>query len=397
MDQGTRCVDFVLIGSLGCASHLSAGKRGPIFMLNRHAHRLVGLCGAAALCLGLSTAAAAAKDAAPGTVYVASTHSSVPGTSGCSDAGFSTISAAVAAASPGGTIVVCPGTYEEDVTVEKSLTLEGIDATVAPGASASSPLTPLTGGNNGFTILSPYVTVKGFKVVGAASDGIMVVGDNAMIEDNMVVDNGRANPDSPGNGINLDGSSYSTVVGNTVSGSGNGGIQLANDPDALGLGMLCAALGVPCDGITGTATHDRVLDNNVNNNPFACGILLVDHAGTDGSVANQANGVYDNVVRGNLVQNNAMQGYGAGILLASSVPGGAVYDNLIQGNRVSGNGLAGLTLHAHIGGANQDLNGNVIVGNDFGTNNLKGLEPSDLQTTGVFIGSQDHLDITVAH
>ena len=61
---------------------------------------------------------------------------------GCSNAEFSTISAAVAAANPGATIVVCPGTYVEDVTVEKPLTIVGSAATVAPGSSDTYPLIP---------------------------------------------------------------------------------------------------------------------------------------------------------------------------------------------------------------------------------------------------------------
>jgi hypothetical protein len=348
------------------------------------------------LVVGLTATAVTASPRPPATLYVGAGHSGLGHGFGCRHAGFSTISAAVAAARSGATIIVCPGTYVEDVTVEKPLTIEGRNATVAPAASDSSPLTPLTGGNNGFTVLSPWVTVRGFTVEGASSDGIAVFGDYARIEGNAVTNNGLGDPSNPGNGIDLDGSSYSTVSGNTVSGSGNGGIQLANDPDAAGLSTVCPALGISCNGITGTATHDSVVHNNVNNNPNACGILLVDHDGTDGSTANLADGIYDNVVQGNTVLDNALLGYGAGILLATEVPGGAVYDNLITGNDVSGNGLAGLTLHAHLPGVHQDLNGNVIIGNDFGTNNTKDEEPSDLQTTGVFIGSEDHLDITVA-
>src|SRR3989442_1198345 len=54
---------------------------------------------------------------------------SPPGTS-CANAGYVTISAAVAAASPGDTIKVCPGTYPEQVTINKTLTLKGAQAGV---------------------------------------------------------------------------------------------------------------------------------------------------------------------------------------------------------------------------------------------------------------------------
>ena len=50
-----------------------------------------------------------------------------PGTS-CADAGYMTISAAVAAANPGDTIEVCPGTYLEQVMINKTLTLKGAQA-----------------------------------------------------------------------------------------------------------------------------------------------------------------------------------------------------------------------------------------------------------------------------
>jgi len=303
----------------------------------------------------------------------------------CGHGGYPTITAAVNAVAPGGIVHVCPGTYVEDVTVNQPVTIQGFDATVAPDPSDSSRLTASTGQNNGFTVLSPGVTISGFTVTGATGDGILVLGDHALIEGNTVLDNGLSASAPPGNGINLDGSSYSTVRHNTVSGSGNGGIQLANDPDAAG---------ITSQGVTGTATHDVVVGNDVVENPYACGILLVDHAGSSG-VWPDTKGIYDNVIQGNVVLNNAIKGYGAGILLATGAPGGAVYDNVVSGNEVAGNGLAGLTLHSHLSG--QDLNGNVIVGNDFGTNNLKGLyeEPSDPQTTGVFVGSKDPLTITV--
>src|ERR1700677_2440962 len=140
-------------------------------MLNRSVRRLLSLGGAAMLVVGLIATAATASPRPPATLYVGAGHSSSGHRSGCNHAGFSTISAAVVAARSGATIIVCPGTYVEDVTVEKPLTIEGRSATVAPAVGDSSPLTPLTGGNNGFTVLSPWVTVSGFTVEGASSDG----------------------------------------------------------------------------------------------------------------------------------------------------------------------------------------------------------------------------------
>src|SRR5687767_9757915 len=52
-----------------------------------------------------------------------------PGTS-CSDAGYTTIGAAVAAAVSGDTIMVCDGTYTENALLNESLTLLGAQAGV---------------------------------------------------------------------------------------------------------------------------------------------------------------------------------------------------------------------------------------------------------------------------
>lgn len=285
---------------------------------------------------------------------------------------YPTISAGVDAVSPGGIVAVCPGTYTEDVVITKPVTLIGLGATVQPDASDTSPVAQLVGGNDAFTVLASNVTITGFTVQGATADGILVMGDRARIE-HVTAQNNTVN------GINVDGSSRTTVRGNTITANG-GGIELANDPEAAGVSM---------PGSSGTASYDVISGNKVYGNPAACAIYLVDHAG------NGADGIHDNVISGNTVTDNATKGFGAGILLASPVPGGSVYDNTITGNTISGNGLPGVALHSHLPG--QNFSGNSVVGNTIGQNNILGLESDDTLTTGVFIGSQDPLDISVAH
>lgn len=336
---------------------------------------LVAVCGLA------GAGIASAKGGQP--VFV-----SAPGGSNCGGQGraYSTIADGVAAADAGGTVHVCPGVYHEDVVITKAVTLQGAHATVAPDATDGSPLSDAIGGNNAFTVLAAGVTIRGFTTEGATSDGIFVVGDHALIENNTSVDNVV-------NGIGLDGSSWSIVRNNTLHGNG-GGIELANDPAAAVAAGQFPPGALAAFGSSGTATHDLVTGNLVTENPQACGIYLVDHNASPGAI-DYASGIHDNVVSNNVVTNNAMQGWGAGILLAAEVPGGAVYDNTVSGNTIYGNGLAGVTVHSH--SPDQDLNGNVITGNTIGANNLRGfLEPDDMQTTGVFIGSQSPLSITVA-
>jgi hypothetical protein len=81
------------------------------------------------------------------------------------------------------------------------------------------------------------------------------------------------------------------------------------------------------------------------------------------------------------------------IFTGAPVPGGAVDNNRVQANTITTKGLPGVALHSHVPG--QDLNGNVIWGNVIGTNNILGAEAGDAETTGVFIGSQDPVSITV--
>jgi hypothetical protein len=107
--------------------------------------------------------------------------------------------------------------------------------------------------------------------------------------------------------------------------------------------------------------------------------------------------VYDNSILDNTVNNNGVAGQGGGVLLATPLPGGGVYSNLVQGNSASGNGLAGVTVHSHAPG--QDVNGNTIVDNFIGINNLDGdFDFSPLVnpfTTGVTVASVAPLSITV--
>jgi parallel beta-helix repeat protein len=290
----------------------------------------------------------------------------------CNNAQYSTISAAVAAAQTGSTIYVCAGTYDEDVVVTESLTITGSGAVVNPGTATNSPYASAIG-NNAFTVLAPNVTIEGFTVEDATGDGILSAGDHSTIVNNTAINNG-------GTGIDLNGSSWSTVSGNTATGNAGGGVYLTNDAANFIAGA--------------TASHDTVTGNVTDDNPGGCGIILADHFGSTSGV-NTTQGIFDNTIQGNRVEGNGNDpvGSGSGIVLATEAPGGAVYNNTIEGNTIDGNGLAGVTLHSHLAG--QDLSGNIVVGNDIGTNNLGG-DYGDPSTTGVYVGSVGPLTITVS-
>jgi parallel beta-helix repeat protein len=323
-------------------------------------------------------------------------HESAPGgRAGCGNATYSTIQSAVAAATAGSTVVVCRGTYAEDVTVTTTISLVGIQATI-----------DATGLDNGVDVLASGSRVSGFTVKNAIGEGILVQGvpgtpiTGVTIAANDVVDNDQGGnssvpdyggypecaptgpiPGDCGEGIHLMVAAHVTVSHNEVHGN-SGGILLT---DEFG------------------PTHDNlIVGNDVHNNGYDCGITVASHnpgGFVSGQTVPSAGGVYDNKIEDNRSVNNGVLGQGAGILLATPLPGGAVYDNTIEGNYLAGNGLAGVTVHSHAPG--QDLNGNVVEWNLIRTNNVDGdsdFFPSvDSSTTGVIVASVTPLSITVTH
>jgi parallel beta-helix repeat protein len=299
------------------------------------------------------------------------------------------IDSALAAVRTGGTVVVCGGTYDTQVMVSKQASVVGRD-----GASVDA-----SGQINGVLVTASHTTVKGLTVENATGEGVLIAGaDHVTLAGNTVTHNDLGGtPTNPvpntyaecaatqgvpgdcGEGIHLMGSSYDTIAGN-VSRGNSGGILISDE--------------------TGPSAHNTISGNKVLNNLYDCGITVVAHSpngAPGGKPAPSAAGVYDNDVVGNTIEGNGTQGEGAGVVLATGLPGGAVYDNTVQGNYIAGNGLSGVTVHSHVPG--QFLNGNVIRGNVIGTNNLNGdmdFAPAvDTQTTGVLVATVTPLSITV--
>jgi parallel beta-helix repeat protein len=343
-----------------------------------------------------------------GTLFVSPGGSSSNSGGSCEQAKFTTIQSAVAAAAPSSTVVACPGTYTEDVSVAEPLTVEGENAVI----NAS-------GLNNGVTITSSNVSVSGFTIRGATGEGILAQGTpnpslvptgapagsitgvpitDVSITKNVVQGNDTGPPTSAymecqaagevpgdcGEGIHLMSVADSTVAGNYVTGN-SGGILVT---DEFG------------------PSHGNVIEHNlVTDNASDCGITLPSHNGLAVNPATLApnpslGGVYDNTVRNNKVFDNGLTGFGAGVLLAAPFPGSASYDNTVEHNLIEGNGLAGVTLHSHAPGA--FIGGNAITDNVIGVNDLTGDTPlspatglgaapakfqADTQTTGVLVWS----------
>lgn len=109
----------------------------------------------------------------------------------CATPDFNTISAAVAAASSGDVINVCPGTYAENVTIPVTLTLNGAN----PGIDGSSARGTESIVNGSFNVTANNVTIDGFSVNGpVGSSAIIMQGSNTgeVITNNIIDNEGYA-------------------------------------------------------------------------------------------------------------------------------------------------------------------------------------------------------------
>ena len=321
-----------------------------------------------------------------GALFVSPSGSSGGAGYSCATASYSTIQSAVNAAPAGGTVIVCPGTYTEDVIISQPLKLQGFGATINGSSTANGQCDQL--GPNGpsqapclaaVTIKSSSVQIKDFTVTGAIGEGILATGSlqggsisNVSITGNRVTGNdtgGAQSPNSPypqcnpagpvpgdcGEGIHLMGVYNSVVTGNYDSGN-SGGVLLT---DEFG------------------PTHDNLIANNViKDNLFDCGVTVPGHnpfaLDKNGNRQPAIAGDYNNVIAGNWITGNGVKGQGAGVIFANASAGSASYDNLVIRNYIAGNGLGGVTLHAHpvAPGTFEDLNGNNVIQNVIGQNNL---------------------------
>jgi hypothetical protein len=287
------------------------------------------------------------------------------GKGGC----YTKIQSAVNAASANDVINVAPGTYTEDVTIGKPLSLIGAGAqkTIIDAGKLANGVLVDGYDNPGLR----HVTVAGFTVQHAQFEGIVVVSaSDVIVKDNHVVNNdvfpAVFNPNAPtpcpgqpayetdesgdcGGAIHLIGTTNSIVSGNYISGNADG--LLISDESAESRGNL-------------------VIQNTFVNNPLECGIVLASHPPLTTPVPPFAKhyGVDNNTIEENISSANGVQVGGSGVGLFSDGAGqGRVSGNLILHNVLTGNGIGGVSLHTHVGPAYgfpaDDMSGNQIIGN----------------------------------
>ena len=290
------------------------------------------------------------------------------GTSGC----FSSISAAVAAASPHQVILVGPGKYKEDVVIGIPLTLIGTGRDVT--------FIDATGLSNGVYVDGPdhpglsNVLVAGFTIENANFECILVtnasrvtISKNRVVNDdvdlNIDSDTCSRQPafetsegDDCGEGIHFIAVDHS-VISNNISEDNAGGILITDE--------------------TGTTPPNLISGNIVRNNPYDCGITLASHPSFTSTGAPY--GIFENTIINNESTHNGTEipGAGAGVGIFTFLPGGRVSENLVLRNVLKNNGLPGIAFHAHSPG--EDLNNNVVAGNIISGN---GADTEDSATPG---------------
>jgi hypothetical protein len=258
---------------------------------------------AALVVVAIATVTTPTLLAAPTTVWVnddAPNGYSAPGTS-CNNPGYATIQSAINAVSAGGTVYVCPGSYIENVSINKPKL--AVVSTSGPTATRVRSVLTLAV----FTITQPDVALSGFTIVPAGITAKYDIGVNVAIAGNAsaeiahnVVVRGRI-------GINLGcSSSASTIYHNVVRGAYEAGINIdtceiaplypGSTDNSVHHNTVCGGL-QPYSIAGGQGSNN----NHVHHNTA----IWITAAGTGNHVHNNVAEVF-NIAPGNLANNNTV-------------------------------------------------------------------------------------------
>lgn len=312
---------------------------------------------------------------------------------------YKTISAAVAAASPGDIVQVRDGTYDEEVTITKTLSLMAapsahpvIDAMNLPhgiwvNGMSAAPKAGVAG-----------VVISGFKVRHANFEGILLSNaTDVTVVDNEVTDNDEsldsANGTCPGlptafetneggdcgEGIHLMAVDHSTILRNEVAGNA-GGILVTDE--------------------TGPNAHNLISRNFVHDNVYDCGITLASHGAAKAIIptATLPYGVWYNTISHNISLRNGTKSPGAGVGIFAPGPGNTDTGNVVINNVIKDNGATGVAMHNHAAPPTAppvNLNDNVIVGNVFSGNGPDNPGAPTTGPTGINVFSKAAITGTV--
>jgi nitrous oxidase accessory protein NosD len=314
----------------------------------------------------------------------------------CPTATFTEIQPAIDAASPGDTILVCRGRYHEQLTIDKSITLEANNEVILTPTGMTANATGLTQSDQiAAAVLvknATSVTITGFRFDGSENEikecgprliGILFQNASGQLEHNAV--RHFRLPSAPGcqsgNAIEVETSSGAqstvTILNNSVDDYQKNGIT-ANEPGStvtitgnvvVGLGPTSGAAqnGIQIGfGATGTISN-----NNVSNHVWAPCVSLTE-------CATDATGVLifqsDNVkVNGNTIGTNQIgvftNGNNTGIV-SNNISNSLVLDGVLlagnNGQAQNNNITQSAEAAVDIAGSGNTISFNELLAADFG-------------------------------
>ena len=240
---------------------------------------------------------------------------------------YSSIQDAIDNTTPGDTIYVYPGFYQENLVIDKSIQLIGHNKTT----------TIIDGSKTDNTLLiydTSYVAVTQFTIQNSGNDsghcaGIYVIWSNYnTIYDNIISNNFF--------GILITSYSFNTISDNNISSNDHDGIYIISD-------------------------YNNITNNIVNSNQEYGMLISGDYNNITNNIAN-SNSNYDGIcISGdynNITNNIANSNYENGISIKSD-------NNNVKGNNVSSNG--------YFGGIMLDGDSNNVEKNNIRSNNIEGI------------------------
>ncbi|MBL0730926.1 nitrous oxide reductase family maturation protein NosD [Piscinibacter sp. HJYY11] len=276
---------------------------------------------------------------------------------------YPTIQSAINAATSGSTIVVAPGTYRENLVIDKALVLQssaGPNATVIDGGALASVISARGTGQEA-------VTISGFRITNGASlfsngggsgGGIYLDSVQATVMNNII----ERNVSCLGTGIGTTTAAV-RIKGNKIRHN----IQDPSCSGANGGGIFLNGGGASPSSITDNVISGHQVGgyggglaiNAVN------GITIASNVISDNRGADYGGGLFFNASSGtissNVLTNNTATGWGGGMALLATDPADKirVRENLLQGNQ-AGDGAAALLLSYYDKGI--VFSGNVATG-----------------------------------
>ncbi len=298
---------------------------------------------------------------------------------------------AIDAAAAGSTINVEAGSYDENINIDKALTLDGTNATVDPNSTSwittdESIISPTSG--TAVTVASNGVTIDGFTITngGAAGTGIYSSDNsNLTIKNNIITNIGNSSNDVVGRGIEVVSTSKvidTVLITNNKIDDITSGLWKTGD-DSTSASAISVGWSNGEYDIKNLSIKDNVItDINANTSSWdtatkgqgAYGILLNLGADNDGGkvVAPQ--------ITGNTI--NTLDGLWAhAIGLEGDTPGATITGNIISGliGHKSGTDDVGVILQDNTGAGTVVISKNQFASNIIGVKNL--LSDSNIGTT----------------